>query len=330
MHTYVHTYIPTYIHTYMHACMRTYMHIYIYIYVTLIFSTGWAMLTSAVPRPPAQVEDRVLPVPNPGISRRALFRAPRDSARRLSCRAMAASQNSVTRSHSNALLPFLFWGRVPLLKSTTEKKGTLILSSLLEDLGDLRVGRCFGFSVCNRTSNFFRYPVKKRRLYFCCLLDLNTPFGPANELHFSGWCLQEKLESPVDGHPSWAENQMSDLFARRNKPFQVLGNTLALWNHLLPSEYGSMDRPIGPLTGLMKDMLSMEKGARNRVSAAIPNVQAHPNQRHLGVFFVQGTPLKVWISFCFPLKHQQTGYSPKKTPTSFLCNLVIHKRAPLL
>ena len=28
----------------------------------------------------------------------------------------------------------LFWGRVPLLKQTTEKEGTLILTSLLEDL----------------------------------------------------------------------------------------------------------------------------------------------------------------------------------------------------
>ena len=34
------------------------------------------------------------------------------------------------------VVPFyqLFWGRVPLLKWTTEKKGTLILTSLLEDL----------------------------------------------------------------------------------------------------------------------------------------------------------------------------------------------------
>ena len=35
-------------------------------------------------------------------------------------------------SPSSALLPF--WGRVPLRKWTTEKKGTLILTSLLEDL----------------------------------------------------------------------------------------------------------------------------------------------------------------------------------------------------
>ena len=30
----------------------------------------------------------------------------------------------------------LFLGRVPLLKSTTEKKGTLVLTSLMEDLGN--------------------------------------------------------------------------------------------------------------------------------------------------------------------------------------------------
>ena len=36
----------------------------------------------------------------------------------------------------SALLKFtLFWGRVPLLKKTTEKTGTLILTSLLEDPG---------------------------------------------------------------------------------------------------------------------------------------------------------------------------------------------------
>ena len=34
------------------------------------------------------------------------------------------------------VVPFspLFWGRVPLLESTTEEKGILILASLLEDL----------------------------------------------------------------------------------------------------------------------------------------------------------------------------------------------------
>ena len=42
-----------------------------------------------------------------------------------------ASKNT-SRSPSSAL--FLFFGRVPLLKWTAEKKGTLILSSLLEDL----------------------------------------------------------------------------------------------------------------------------------------------------------------------------------------------------
>ena len=35
---------------------------------------------------------------------------------------------------SRALLEFLFWGRVPLLKWTTERKGALILASPLEDL----------------------------------------------------------------------------------------------------------------------------------------------------------------------------------------------------
>ena len=37
------------------------------------------------------------------------------------------------------VVPFYpFWGRVPLLKQTTEKKGTLILTSLLEDLAFYR------------------------------------------------------------------------------------------------------------------------------------------------------------------------------------------------
>ena len=37
------------------------------------------------------------------------------------------------------VVPFyqLFWGRVPPLEQTTEKKGTLILTSLLEDLDDV-------------------------------------------------------------------------------------------------------------------------------------------------------------------------------------------------
>ena len=38
-----------------------------------------------------------------------------------------------SRSFISALFTLL-WGRVPLLKTTTEKKGTLILASLLEDL----------------------------------------------------------------------------------------------------------------------------------------------------------------------------------------------------
>ena len=38
---------------------------------------------------------------------------------------------------SSATRPFYhyFWGRVPLLKQTTEENGPLILTSLLEDLG---------------------------------------------------------------------------------------------------------------------------------------------------------------------------------------------------
>ena len=43
-----------------------------------------------------------------------------------------------TRNPSSALLPF-FGGRVPLLKQTTERKATLILSSLLEDLSDIKL-----------------------------------------------------------------------------------------------------------------------------------------------------------------------------------------------
>ena len=35
-----------------------------------------------------------------------------------------------------ARCPLLFLGRVPLLKKTTEKKGALFLTSLLEDLGE--------------------------------------------------------------------------------------------------------------------------------------------------------------------------------------------------
>ena len=36
---------------------------------------------------------------------------------------------------SSALLPFLFWGRIPFLKQTTQKKGVVCLFFLREDLG---------------------------------------------------------------------------------------------------------------------------------------------------------------------------------------------------
>ena len=49
---------------------------------------------------------------------------------------IASGRGFVTRSPSSALLPFLFWGRVSLLKQTKRKTvGTLILASLLDDLG---------------------------------------------------------------------------------------------------------------------------------------------------------------------------------------------------
>ena len=54
---------------------------------------------------------------------------------------------SYTRSPSGALLPF-FWGRVPLVKLTAEKRGTLILTSLLEDL-DKYSGYCLEIASGN-------------------------------------------------------------------------------------------------------------------------------------------------------------------------------------
>ena len=42
----------------------------------------------------------------------------------------------VTRSPSGALLPTFFWGGFPNSNRLQKKVGTLILTSLLEDLGD--------------------------------------------------------------------------------------------------------------------------------------------------------------------------------------------------